>query len=126
MRLDRRGVDEQFGGRTASRRQGMKEARPHTFGCPSLETVVERLPGAVDRRCIFPTATGYQHMHNAADDPAIIHPRLAPRITRQMRLDPTELVFRQPEISVFQERAPSGDLESCRRADVNPLYGSQP
>ena len=126
MRLDRGRIDQQLRRWTVGRRQGMKEARPHAFGCPSLETVVERLPGAVDRRCIFPTATGYQHMHNAADNPAIIHPRLAPRITRQMRLDPSELVFRQPEISVFQQRTPSGDLESCRPTDVDPFYGSQP
>jgi hypothetical protein len=33
-------------------------------------------------------------MHNAADHSAIIDPRLAPRIPRQMRLEPGELVFR--------------------------------
>ncbi len=94
MCLDRRGVDEQFGGRPAGSRQGTEEARPDAFGRPSLETVVECLPGAVDRGCIFPTAAGYQHMHNAADHSAIIDPRLAPRIPRQMRLEPGELVFR--------------------------------
>ena len=88
MRLDRRGVDEQFGGRPVGRRQGTEKARPNAFGRPSLETVVQRLPGAVDRRCIFPAAAGYQHMHNAADHSAIIDTRLASGISRQMRLAP--------------------------------------
>jgi hypothetical protein len=41
-------------------------------------------------------------------------------------LYPSELVFRQPEISVFQSRAPSGALESSCKADVNPFYVYQP
>jgi hypothetical protein len=40
--------------------------------------------------------------------------------------DACKTAFRQPEISVFQYRTPSGDLESCRQADENPVYGSQP
>ena len=78
MHLDRRRIDEQFRGWTVSRRQSMKEARPDTFGRPSLRAIVERLPGAIDGRGIFPPAARYQHVHNATDDPAIINPRLSP------------------------------------------------
>jgi hypothetical protein len=47
-------IDEQFGGRPVSRRQSVKEVCPDAFGRPSLKAIVERLPWAVDRRCVFP------------------------------------------------------------------------
>jgi len=126
MRLDRRGIDEQLGGWAASRRQSVEEARPDPFGCPSLKAIVERLPRTIDRWCIFPPAAGYQDMHNPADHSAIIDPRLAPSVPREMRLEPSKLGFRQPEVSVIQERAPSRDLESRQPLSGNPFYGSQP
>jgi hypothetical protein len=37
-------------------------------------------------------------MHNAADDPTIIDPRLAARIGRQQPFEPRELILGQPEM----------------------------
>lgn len=126
MRLDRRGIDEQFGGWAASRRQSVEDARPDAFGCPSLETIVERFSWTIDWWCILPPAAGYQDMHDAADHPAIIDAGLAPGIPRKMRPEPGKLGSRQPEISVIQTLAPPGDLESQHRPFENPFYGSQP
>jgi len=104
----------------------MEEVGPDTFSGPSLEAIVERLPRAIDARRIFPSAARHQHMHDAADDTAIIDPGLASRISREVRFEPSELLLRQPKISVVQIRSPSGNLESHHLGAVNPFYGSRP
>src|SRR6185312_5504675 len=38
-----------------------------------------------------------QHVHDAADDPPVIDPLLAPNVGRQMRLDPRRLLIAQPK-----------------------------
>ena len=55
----------------------MEDLEPYSFGRPAHETIVKRLARAVEERRIRPAATGFQHMHNAADHPAIIDARLA-------------------------------------------------
>lgn len=95
LRTVHRLVDQQsqrrFGGRTASGRQGVEEVRQNTLSLPSLKMIVERLPRAIDSLGIFPPAPGYQHMHDAADHPTIIDPRLATSVLRQMRLEAGKL-----------------------------------
>jgi hypothetical protein len=53
----------------------MKDVDPDALGRPAHEAIVERLARTVDGRGVDPTATGFQHMHDTADDPAIVHPR---------------------------------------------------
>src|SRR5947207_11490584 len=79
-----------------------------------------------DERRIRPTATGLQHMHDAADDAAIIHSRFAASVRRQMRREPCELTFVQPEMISIHCRSPLGDLESENALFGNPVYGSEP
>jgi len=42
-------------------------------------------------RAIAPATAALQHVHNAADDAAIVHPLDAPDICRQLRFDPLPL-----------------------------------
>jgi hypothetical protein len=65
-------------------------------------------------------------MDDAADDPAIIDARLAPRVGRKVRLEPFKLLVVQPKISLIQPRSPFGDLESDLAALGKSVYGSWP
>src|SRR6266849_1628994 len=122
MRLHGRGVDQNLSGRTASRGQGMENVDPHAFGSPSDKSIVQRLSRPVDVRGIDPATTGLEHMDDAADHPAVIDPRLAARVPRQQRLEPSELVLCQPEIVAIHLWSPFGDGESQNRCQRNPLY----
>lgn len=85
MRFDGRTVDENLCGRAACHSQSTEDIDPHPFSGPSNETVIERLTRPVDGRSIDPAGTGFQHVHNAADHPPIVNPRLATRVGRKKR-----------------------------------------
>jgi hypothetical protein len=97
MRLHSRTVDEHLRWWPACVRERMEEIDPNALGSPADETVVERLVRAIEARRIDPTSTRLQHVNDAADHPAIMDPRLASRVARQMRFDLRELLVRQPE-----------------------------
>src|SRR3954453_11968571 len=83
VRFYRRGVDQHLSRWAAGTSQRMEDVEPYPFGRPAYEAVVKRLARAVDDRRIRPTATGLQHMHDAADDAAIIHSRFTASVGRQ-------------------------------------------
>ena len=124
MSLDRRRVDQHFHRWPASRCQRMKDVDPDAFGRPAHEAIVERLARTVDGRGVDPATTGLQHVHDSADDPAIIDPRFATCICGKMRLEPRELSFVQPETVSIHQWSPFGDFESQNVRNGNPVYGS--
>ena len=63
----------------------MEDIDPHALGGPSDETIVECLARAVGSRRVDPTTAGLQDMHDTADHPAIINPRLATSQTGRRR-----------------------------------------
>ena len=126
MSLDRRRVDQHLSWWPAGRCQGMKDVDPDAFGRPAHEAIVERLAGTVEGRSVDPATTGLQHVHDSADDPAIIHPRFATCIAGKMRLKPRELPFVQPEAVPIHQWSPFGDVESRNDRIGNPVYGSGP
>ena len=77
---------------------------------------------AIDIRRIDPAAAGLQHVHDAADNPPVIDPRLASRIGRQKWGEPRKLIFRQPETIAIYRRPPVGDRESHIRRQGNLLW----
>jgi len=90
----------------------MKDVDPDAFGHPARAAIAERFVRTVDGRGVDPAATGLQHMHDSADDPAIIHPRFAARIGRTTRLKPRELSLAQLKLIAIHPRSPFGDLGS--------------
>ncbi len=124
MSLDRRAVDQQLRRRAARCRQRMEDRLPDAFLGPADEAVVECLAWAVDRWGIDPSAAGLENMNDAADDAAVIHPRLAARVGRKMRLKPRELFLGQPEVMGVHARAPFGILESQNDCRSKTFYGS--
>jgi hypothetical protein len=61
---------------------------------PPDKPVVERFVRAIDIRRIDPATARLQDVHDAADNPPIIDPRLASRISRQQWREPGKLIFR--------------------------------
>ena len=75
---------------------------------------------------VGPSAGRPQHMHDAADHPAVVDPRHAARLRRKVRLETSELFIRQPEatdpIGVLHE-----DASESRFAQIaKPLMGPDP
>ena len=126
MRLDGGGVDQHLGRRPAGRGQGVEDVDPDALGRPPDEAVVERLARSVDRRRIDPAPARLQHMHDAADHPPVIDPRLAARVRRKQRLKPRKLILGEPETIAIHRRSPFGNRESQTSPLRNPLYGSGP
>src|SRR3954454_3501031 len=74
-----------------------RRCRSYALRRPPDEPVVERLIRAIDIRRIDPATAGLEYMHNAADHPSIINPRLAACVGRQKWGKPGKLIFCQPE-----------------------------
>src|SRR5271156_7063654 len=53
---------------------------------------------------VDPATAGPQHIDDPADHPTIVHPRLASRVRRQMRLDLRKLIVRQPKKVPIHQR----------------------
>ena len=69
--------DEHLRRWSASRGQSLEDIDPDALGRPSDGAIVERLARAVGPWRVDPSTAGLQDMHDAADHPAIINPRLA-------------------------------------------------
>lgn len=126
MPLDRRAVNQHLGRRASRISQGMKQVAPNAFVSPSNEAVIEGLARAIHIRRVDPAPSGFQKMDDAADHAAIIDTRLAACIRRQIRLDPPELLFRQPEIVPIYHSSPFGGNESHYSRQRNLIYGAGP
>ena len=68
-------------------RERLKETDPHALGRPTHIAIVESFPRTILRRRVDPAPARLQNVNDAADDATIIDPRLAPRVSRQMRFD---------------------------------------
>lgn len=124
VRLYRRRIDQHLRRRSARRSQSLKDVLPDALVRPANEAVVERLARPVDQGRIHPAAACFQDMYDAADDPPVVHPRLAPCIHRKMRLKPRKLVVRQPEKVIVHPKAPFGNLESQDACQGKRFYRS--
>ena len=67
--------------------QRLEDAHPKPAPAPAVPSVVDRGRRAVDRRAILPTAARAKHMHDAADDAAIVHTPCSGLVPRQQWLD---------------------------------------
>ena len=91
--VDRHGPDH--AGRT-SQRVKVKDVGPDALAAPTIEAVVNRRVGAIVGRAIPPTCARAQHMHDPADDPAIIDPMRAAPAPRHQAFNPLPLRIAQP------------------------------
>src|SRR5208283_4495575 len=74
-----------------------KQGFPYAAPRPAYETVIDRRMRAIFGRAIAPAAAALKHVHDAADDAAIVYPLDAPHVSRQVTLHPHPLLIAQPK-----------------------------
>src|SRR5215471_6412842 len=74
-----------------------KQVVPDAAPCPTDKAVIDGRRRTVFRRAVAPAAPALQHVHDAADNAAIIHPLDTSDIRRQMRFNPLPLLVAEPE-----------------------------
>src|SRR5271154_1141557 len=104
MGLDGGAVDQDLFGRPSGLRKRVEQVDPDAFCRPADIAVVEGFPRPVFWRSVDPATAGPQHIDDPADHPTIVHPRLASRVRRQMRLDLRKLLVRQPKMIPIHQR----------------------
>jgi transposase InsO family protein len=94
-------VDRPF---PASSRNRFSQTAPR----PAHKAVIDRCRRTILGRATAPATAALQHVHDAADDAAIIHPLDAPDIRGQARFDPLPLLIAQPkQVSAHDPNSPS-------------------
>lgn len=103
-------------------REDVKQVNPHALGGPSYIPVVERFSGPIIGRGVYPAASRFQHMNDAADHTSIRDTRLATRVCRQMWLDLGKLRVRQPEKIPIHPTSPLGRVNHKPLIMPNALW----
>ena len=85
--------------RSGAIREVGKDPPPEAAMAPAVESVVDRRRRAAIGRTILPAAADPQHMDDAADDAAVIHPSRFGLIRRQKRLNRHPGTVRKPKPS---------------------------
>ena len=81
---------------------------------------------AVFGRAIAPAAAALEHMDDAADDTAVVHPLDAAHIRRQMRFDPLPLFIAQPKQIPAHDPDPLPKTNQDRIVTAEKLMSSDP
>src|SRR5689334_10600322 len=84
-----------------------KQVFPDAPPRPADEAVVEPRVRSIDLGAIRPAATALEHVHDPADDAAIIHALDAAHIRWKARLDALPLLVAQPEQISIHDPHPS-------------------
>ena len=95
---------------------------PNATSCPAYEAVINRRMRAIFGRAIAPATAAFQHVHDAADHAAVVHPLDAPHILRQVRFNPLPLLIAQPKQIPAHVPTPPSKRESepyCQGARIN-------
>jgi hypothetical protein len=82
-----RRVEKNLVRRAVGLRERLKQTDPHALGCPTHIAIVEGFPRTLFARRVDPAAARLQNVNDAADDATIVDPRLAARVSREMRFD---------------------------------------
>jgi hypothetical protein len=77
-------------------------------------------------RAIAPATAALQHVHDAANDAAIVHPLDAPDIRRQVRFDPLPLLIAQPKQVPAHDPNPLPKTNQDRIVSAEKLMSSDP
>jgi len=126
MGFDMRTVDHLRLGRSTALGKRPEQALPDATLGPPREAVLDCRGRAVLLRAILPTAAALQHVHDAADDPSVIDPLLAPNVGRQIRCDPHPLLVAQPKTGCSASSVLLARTESSSNSTINNFIGFWP
>jgi len=77
--------------------QGGQQLLLQAAPAPAVKAVIDRRWRSIARRTILPTATRFQHMDNAADDPPVVYAPSPRTITRQQWINRRPLRVAHPK-----------------------------
>jgi hypothetical protein len=93
---------------------------------PAHKAVIDRCRRTILGRAIAPATAALQHVHDAANDAAIVHPLDAPDIRRQVRFDPLPLLTAQPKQVPAHDPNPLPKTNQDRIVRAEKLMSSDP
>jgi hypothetical protein len=96
MDFDVRAIDRHGPDHSGRAGQRVKDASPDALAAPAIEAVVNRRVGSIVGRTIAPACARPQHVHDPADDPAIVNPVRASPATWHQGLNPLPFRIAQP------------------------------
>jgi hypothetical protein len=99
---------------------------PNAAARPACEAVIDCRRRTILGRAITPTATALQHMHDPADDAAVVCPLDATDVRRQKRLDPRPLLIVQPKQIPAHGLDPLPKTNQDRIVKAEKLMSSDP
>jgi len=97
MRFHMSGIDHLRIGGSAVPSQLAEYVLPDATPCPANKPIIDRRWRAIFGWTIAPAATAFEYMHDAADNPPIVHSINPSHIRRQMKLDLLPLLIAQPK-----------------------------
>src|SRR5205809_4070699 len=93
---------------------------------PAHKAIIDRSRRTILGRAIAPATATFQHLHDAADDAAIVRPLDAPYIRRQVRFDPIPLLIAQPKQVPAHDPDPLPKTNQNRIVRPEKLMSSDP
>src|SRR6266536_1911908 len=87
----------------------------HATSRPTHKAIIDRCRRTILGRAIAPATATFQHVHDAADDAAIVRPLDAPYIRRQVGFDPIPLLIAQPK------QVPAHDPDPLPKTNQNRI-----
>src|SRR5258708_2728010 len=126
MRLDVGTVDRGGADDTGAAGHRGEHRQPNALAAPAIEAIVNRGVRPVLGRAVAPPRTGAQHMQDAADHPAVIHPMRPLAPPRQQGLKPKPLRIAQPVKLPHPSLPPTGSLNHEITSRGIPLLGTDP
>jgi hypothetical protein len=93
---------------------------------PAHKAVIDRCRRTIVGRAIAPATAALQHVHDAADDAAIVHPFDALDIRRQVRFDTLPLRIAQPKQVPAHDPNPLPKTNQDRIVRAEKLMSSDP
>ena len=99
---------------------------PDAAPSPAHKAVIDRCRRTILGRAIAPATAALQHVHDAADDAAIVHPLDAPDIRWQARFDPLPLLIAQPKQIPAHDPDPLPKTNQDRIVRAEKLMSSDP
>lgn len=104
--LDIAAIDLPGLGKPAFLGQSRKDASPDAPTALPVPAIRDRRRWAVFRRAIGPAATALEHVNDARNHPPIIDPSRSRLVLRQVRLDRSPSLIRQPEQQLRHSKQP--------------------
>jgi hypothetical protein len=126
MRFHVRGIDHLRVDRSAAPSKLPEQVFPDAAPRPAQKAVIDRCRRTIVGRAIAPATAALQHVHDAADDAAIVHPLDAPDIRRQVRFDPFPLLIAQPKQVPAHDPNPLPKTNQDRILRAEKLMSSDP